>query len=127
MTVLGTCLATVVFVLLLLVIRAVKGELALPMSVILSVFLTGAALTIVAPLFSAMKELAAPYGEDMLEIPVKTLGISLVSVTAADFCRDAGETAIAAKLELLGKCAVLALALPLILRLVTLCREVLAL
>lgn len=127
MTFLQTCLITVAFVLLLLVIRTAKGELALPLSVILSVSLTGVALGILQPLFTYLETMAEPFAGGMLSIPIKALGITLVSSTASDICRDAGETAIASKLELVGKCAVMALSVPLILRLVDLCREVLEL
>lgn len=43
---------------------------------------------------------------------VKSLGVCLVTQLASDACRDAGETAIASKVELAGKFAVLLLALP---------------
>lgn len=45
-------------------------------------------------------------------ILIKSLGICYVTQLAADSCRDAGESAIASKMELVGKIAVLAMSLP---------------
>ena len=47
------------------------------------------------------------------QILVKTLGICFVTQLAMDSCKDAGETAIASKVELAGKFAILLVALPL--------------
>ncbi|MBQ3133659.1 MAG: stage III sporulation protein AD [Clostridia bacterium] len=47
------------------------------------------------------------------EVLLKGVGICLLTQTAADACRDAGESALAGRAELVGKVALLALALPL--------------
>ena len=46
-------------------------------------------------------------------ILLKSLGICFVAQLAADACRDAGESAIASKVELAGKFTVIIIALPL--------------
>ena len=56
---------------------------------------------------------AAGIDRKYLEVLVKSLGICFVSQFAADTCRDSGQAAIASKVELAGKCAVLLAALPL--------------
>jgi Stage III sporulation protein AC/AD protein family. len=48
-----------------------------------------------------------------ISILIKSLGICFVVQLASDACRDAGESAIASKVELAGKFAVLLVALPL--------------
>ena len=48
-----------------------------------------------------------------LETLFKCLGICIVTQFAADTCRDSGQSAIASKVELAGKVAVAAAALPL--------------
>ena len=45
-------------------------------------------------------------------ILLKSLGICFVAQLASDACRDAGESAIASKIELAGKFAVIIIALP---------------
>lgn len=46
---------------------------------------------------------------------LKALGISYIASFAADACRDAGQSALAAKAEFAGKCAIFILTVPLIL------------
>lgn len=48
-----------------------------------------------------------------VQILLKSLGICFVTQLATDSCRDAGETAIASKVELAGKVCILLMALPL--------------
>ncbi len=48
-----------------------------------------------------------------IEVLFKALGICLVTQLAADTCRDAGESAMAAKAELVGRFALLTVGLPL--------------
>jgi stage III sporulation protein AD len=45
---------------------------------------------------------------------LKSLGLCIITQFSADVCRDAGEGALAGKIELAGKVTVLAMALPLI-------------
>lgn len=45
---------------------------------------------------------------------LKALGISYITSFAADSCRDAGQSALAAKAEFAGKCAIFVLTVPLI-------------
>ncbi len=47
------------------------------------------------------------------EILIKALGICLLTQTAADVCRDVGESALAAKAELVGKTMMLLCGMPL--------------
>lgn len=50
---------------------------------------------------------------DYALILLKTLGISFLAQFAADSCRDAGENALASKMELAGKISIVILSLPL--------------
>lgn len=105
---------TVVFVTLLMIIRTIKGELAIPLSLCISVMLTGISLAICNPIIDFINTLAEPSSKNYMTVLLKSVGISLVVSTASDICRDCGETAIAAKVELLGKCEILLLSLPLL-------------
>ena len=121
------CALTIVFVLLLLLVRSVKGEFALPLSVCLSVMLAGVALAAATPLIEYINNLAKPYTGGYLSLMLKAVGISLVTSTSADICRDSGENAIASKVDILGKCEILALSLPLITAMAELIAKVLEL
>ena len=55
----------------------------------------------------------AGIGEEYAQILFKALGICFLAQFSADSCRDAGESALAFKVELAGRLAVVLLALPL--------------
>lgn len=67
------------------------------------------------PAFSELFNLLSKAGvnKQYVQILIKSLGICLVTQLAVDTCKDAGETAIASKVELAGKIAILLIALPL--------------
>lgn len=56
---------------------------------------------------------ASAYPREYSVILIKSLGICILTQLGADTCRDAGETALAAKTELAGKITVIAVAMPL--------------
>ena len=60
-------------------------------------------------------ETFSPYlrGEEFLCL-VRAAGIALVAQTAQDLCKDAGMTAMGAKVELAGRCMILLSALPML-------------
>lgn len=58
--------------------------------------------------------------ESYIKIGIKALGISLVSETASDICRDCGETALSVQVELAGRVANVGIALPIIEKLIEL-------
>ena len=60
-----------------------------------------------------------------LQVLFKALGICFLTQIACDACRDAGEGAICAKVELAGKVAVLVISLPLFVQVLTIVRGLL--
>lgn len=57
---------------------------------------------------------------------LKALGVALAVEVTADICRDAGEAALASRLEMVGKAELLLLALPLVSELMSIARGLLA-
>ena len=51
--------------------------------------------------------------EEYIQILLRALGLCFITQIACDACKDAGESAISAKIEMAGKIAVLAVSLPL--------------
>ena len=68
----------------------------------------------IVPLLEEMQSMTARFHfqEERWQILLKTLGICLLTQTAGDLCRDAGEASLAGKVELAGKTAILLLCLP---------------
>lgn len=108
---------TVIFVVTLSVLRGIKGQTFIPFSACVSVLLVGFSLSVLQPLIESINNVV-PQGtsdiQEYLGLLLKALGVSLTTSLASDLCRDAGETAIANGVELLGKCEILALSIPLI-------------
>jgi len=120
----GAALTAVFFIML---IGRDKMSLGLPISLAASLLLLGAAVAQLVPVVEYMTSLGegtefAPY----IGILLRALGIGLVCDTTADICRDAGETAIAGKVELLAKVQILVICLPLLQRILALAGEILA-
>ena len=74
----------------------------------------GAAALMLAPSVEALKELSRRAGLDngFAQVLIKALAVCCITQLAADICRDAGESALASKLELAGRAAVAVISLP---------------
>lgn len=99
---------------LCVVVRQYKPEAALGISIACGVVITAAVLYMLAPAISTLTELSAQAGlsDAFVQVLLKALAVCWITQIAADGCRDAGETAIAAKTELAGRAAVLVISLP---------------
>ena len=87
-------ITTLVLVAFLTVIRSFKGEMALPVSICISVFIIGCVLGVIEPLISMIKEFERDIGGNYISVMLKALGIALITETASDICRDFGENGI---------------------------------
>lgn len=108
-----------------IVLRGQKSDFAGLVSLAASVILLGASVAAFLPVIEFVFETVE--GTDFakyLSTLTKALGITLAVQLSADVCRDAGETSLAAKLELVGKAEILVLCLPLIRDLITLAGEI---
>ena len=127
MSFLSVCGLVLAVMLFLLLIRQFRPELAPPLNLCLTLFLTLSAIAAMIPLISYLQELELGKFDVYLPYLMKSMGISLLSTTAADLCRDSGESSIASKLELLGKCEIVLLSIPLLKELLTLAEELMRL
>jgi stage III sporulation protein AD len=77
------------------------------------------------PVINEMTSFAAKANirSDWASVLVKSVGICFVAQLGADVCRDAGESAIASKIETAGKLAILLTALPLFDKIASLAAE----
>lgn len=100
---------------LAVLLRQYRQEYALLIGIAAGVLILIAVITKAQPVFAEINTLmsGAHVNPDYVRVLVKSLGICFVAQLASDACRDAGESAIASKVELAGKFAVLLIALPL--------------
>ncbi|MGN0172789.1 MAG: SpoIIIAC/SpoIIIAD family protein [Acutalibacteraceae bacterium] len=111
-TVLGVTVAAAFLAMLL---RQKNPEQASAVTLIGGAVMFAAAIGVGVPAFSRIGELlqAVSIGKSYSGVLLKALGICLLTQTASDVCRDAGETALAGKAELAGKVLLLLCGLPL--------------
>jgi stage III sporulation protein AD len=90
-------------------------EYALLISLAVGIFVFTAILSNISPVISKVSSLfsQANIPSDYMKVLLKSLGICILVQFCCDTCRDAGQTALASKLELAGKVAVLGVSLPL--------------
>lgn len=99
---------------LCIIVRQYKPEMAIGISTACGVLILIAVITMLKPSIAAISELTAAAGLDngYAAILLKALAVCYITQLSADCCRDAGESAIASKIELAGRAAVLAVSLP---------------
>ena len=119
----GIAVCAVIFI---LIIKQIRPEFAPVMTISTSIILLGASLILMQPFIDFIGNTInnTAYGMYM-PVLLKALGIGLTAQTAADICRDSGESAIAAKVELIGKLEIMLISLPLIESIITLSGEIL--
>lgn len=100
---------------LTVLLRRYRPELAMGVGITAGVIALLAILKTAAPAIAQLQSLleGAALPQAYTTILFKALGICLLTQLTADACRDAGETALAAKAELTGKLLLLVLSLPL--------------
>ncbi|MCL1788769.1 MAG: stage III sporulation AC/AD family protein [Oscillospiraceae bacterium] len=98
-----------------LVLKQYKPEFGMYISLIASIIILLVIVRQITPVIDTIEELIhavsidAAYGAALL----KALAICYITQLASDTCRDSGETAIAAKIEMGGKLAIVLVSLPL--------------
>jgi len=106
----------IVVTILILVIRQQRPELALLLSLGLSVMIflmVAGKISLILDLFNELAN-RANVNQLYLNTVLKIIGIAYISEFGAQICRDAGESAVAGKIELAGKILILVLAVPII-------------
>ena len=118
--------AGVIMMLLSVTVRDIKKEYAIIMSVISALLLMMWGISRIGSVINKITEFMELSSMDSKysEILLKALGISICTKLAKDVCADAGENAIAGKIEFCGKICMLLLSLPLFEELLMLAKEI---
>lgn len=103
-------------VVLLTVLKQQKPEIAVQLSIAVGVTIFLMVLGKVSSVLQVLEELAgkADVNDFYLVTILKVIGIAYIGDFGAQVCRDAGETAIASKVEFAAKVLVLVISLPII-------------
>ena len=107
--------AAVVAAVMAVMLRRYHAEYGMLLSLAAGVFLMLSLLNVLPQALGQVSDLlrAAALPGEYAVILFKALGICWLAQFAADSCRDAGESALASKVELAGKISILVLSLPL--------------
>ncbi len=100
--------------LLSLIIKSQKPELAVQLSLTLAALIFLMVLTKISVVLTLFQDLAdkASLNPVYLNTILKVIGIAYVTEFGAQVCRDAGEGAVAGKIEFAGKVLVMVMAVP---------------
>lgn len=103
-----------VALILLLTLRPLLPQVATLLSIAAGLVLLALVLWRLRAVVATLQEMAAraELHPVFLRTALKVVGVSYLAGFAAQVCRDAGEGALAGKMELVGKAAILLLALP---------------
>ena len=106
----------VIAVSIALVLKNQRPELALQVSVVTGIVLLAAAIAIAGEVKRQAEEFMQNYSVDGNGIAavIKITGIAYTAQFSADICRDAGESAVASRIELAGRLMMLLAALPMV-------------
>lgn len=105
-----------VVMLLILLIRQQRPELAVQLSLTLATIIFLMVLSKVSVVLNLFRDLAekANISQMYLNTILKIIGIAYITEFGAQVCRDANEGAVASKIEFAGKVLVMVMAIPII-------------
>lgn len=100
----------------IILIKRQKPELALPLSLVLGIIIFFMVLSKLEVVLTLFRDLADKAGLNQLYLNtlLKVIGIAYMTDFGAQICRDAGEGAVASKIELAGKVMIMVLAVPIL-------------
>ena len=115
MSILQIAGCAILSVALILLLRSLRAELALPARIASVLLLCGAAIALYLPIVERMRALfSLAEGGDLATPVLRATGIALIAEMTASVCRDLGENSVAEGVLLFGKLEILVLCLPLI-------------
>ena len=111
--ILGICLIAAI---LAVILRENKYEYAIILSLVAG---SGILISILSGMLDSLFEIrsiisGAGIDSSYFLVAFKALGICIITGFTADLCRDCGQTALAGKAELAGRCAIFLISLPLL-------------
>lgn len=101
---------------IIVIIKQQRPEFAMYLSVAVGVLIFGLMLDKIVAIFTVLRDLAAQAKINMVYMGtvLKIVGIAYIAEFGAQICRDAGEGAVATKIEFAAKILVMILAIPIL-------------
>lgn len=116
MDILQIVILGLVVTVLIVIVRQQRPEYALQLSIMAGVIILALMLGKINSIITVMNQLANRANINLLymETVLKIIGIAYIGEFGAQICRDAGEGAVAGKIEFAAKVIVMVLAIPII-------------
>ena len=110
---------------ILSVIKQIKSEYAVIASVLLAIGIVVLSLEKITPMFEYLENIdIIAENKEYIVSALKAVGVALLCSLASEICRELGENSLAFGIELFGKCEILALCFPLILKILDITKEI---
>ena len=99
-----------------LIIKQYRPDIAIAVPILTAAAITLLCVPYISSMIDMFERIADQSGisSQQLKIVIKIIGIAYICQFAADICRDAGESSVAAKVELGGKVLIISLSVPII-------------
>lgn len=112
-----------------LAIKQIRPEFGIYIPITAAIIIFVYAVSELCGIIDALSLRLEKFGMDKayLKVLMKSLGLAYVAQTAADICKDAGESALSSKVELCGKVMILSLCIPVIFDVLDMIDEVISL
>ncbi|MBP3285178.1 MAG: stage III sporulation protein AD [Clostridia bacterium] len=116
MDIIKIILISLLAVSLILIIKQVKPELAMLVSLVTITIIFAFCIDKVGQVIDLITRLSQSSGmpSEFLTIVLKIIGIAYLTEFGANVCKDVGESAIAAKIQFAGKCVIMLLGMTII-------------
>ncbi len=97
-----------------LVLKQYKPEYSLFISIVTGIMIFLAVVAVIQPIIDYISQLISDAGLSGVyaEVLLKALAVCYLTQLACDCCKDAGESAIAGKLQLAGRVAIIIISMP---------------
>ena len=112
---------------IIIILKQYKPEFAVYVSILAGIFILLLSLTKISGIVNLLQDLAsrANISSQFLGIILKITGIAILTEFAVSICNDAGESAIANKIDLGGKIIIISISIPIIVALMELIIKIL--
>lgn len=116
MNILGLCVAVIIAAVLSVMLKKYNPEISMLVAVGAGVVVFALILSKISPALTQVSSLLSRAGMPVEYggILLKSLGICFLCQFSSDACKDAGQSALASKVELAGKLMIVLIALPMI-------------
>ncbi len=110
-----------------IILKQQRPEFAIQISIVTGLIIFTMVAANLAAVLRLLENIAAKANLDLVYVNtiIKVIGIAYISQFGAEICRDAGENAIASKIEFAGKILIVVIAAPIVLGLLQLLIQIL--